>query len=337
MKKTLIFLVFALPFSLSLGNITKAANLSFDADTKIRLTGLDTTLYTLSGSEADSLEISGSTLTVDIPADSTFTLGAGNPMYNVLRVAPTGGAVILTFDSSDFSGGYAREWTLDSSTTTQWDILVGTLLANRNHRMFVNGNLHNSFTSGDSSQVSFTYTGPFEDKTFLIESFLQESSGGGSNTPSPPCGLLVNPSTSLQASQSAEKTPSPDVTLKFVTGSNVTQYRVSNTNSFQDSPLRIIPLSNTLSWNLCSHLPTEDDCLPGEYKVWVKYYTAHNISADPVSATIVYDPSFVPQEKPSTEIMQLQERVRVLQLTVIGLARQLIGLLQEHLRAASNL
>lgn len=66
-------------------------------------------------------------------------------------------------------------------------------------------------------------------------------------------------------------------------------------------------------------------------------------SADSVLASIVYDPSFVPQEKPATDteqpqdIQRLQERVRQLQLMIISLAEQLISLLEERLRAASTI
>jgi hypothetical protein len=164
--------------SLSPFNSARAANMSFTADTEIELTGLDQELYALSGSEADSLEVSGSTLTVDIPADSTFTLGAGSPTHNVLQITPAGGSVTLTFDSSNFSGGYAGGWTLNSSTATSWTILFGVSDTTTTHQVNVNDILYNRFNANSQGEVQFTYTDGFTNKTFDVATWERVSTGG---------------------------------------------------------------------------------------------------------------------------------------------------------------
>jgi hypothetical protein len=123
---TVTYLGILVLLSFGLAPQAHAANISFTEDTELELTGLATTLYALSGSEADTLTVDGSTLTVDIPAGSSFTLGAGNPIHNVLKVTPTGGTTTLTFQANHLtSGGYATQWTLHSTTATSWAMLVG--------------------------------------------------------------------------------------------------------------------------------------------------------------------------------------------------------------------
>jgi hypothetical protein len=175
---TVTYLGILVLLSFGLAPKAYAANISFTENTELALTGLATTLYALSGSEADTLTVDGSTLTMDIPAGSSFTLGAGSPTYNVLRITPAGGTTTLTFQASHLtSGGYATQWTLDSSTATSWDIVVGVSQP-ASYNIQVDSN-HYTVLNTSGGEVSFTYTGNFSNKTFSID---QHESAGSSPT-----------------------------------------------------------------------------------------------------------------------------------------------------------
>jgi hypothetical protein len=74
---TVTYLSILVLLSFGLAPKAYAANISFTEDTELALTGLATTLYALSGSEADTLTVDGSTLTVDIPAGSICSINRG--------------------------------------------------------------------------------------------------------------------------------------------------------------------------------------------------------------------------------------------------------------------
>lgn len=173
-KRACLGVLIALSFVLAAE--ARAADISFTANTELSLTGLATTLYALSGSEADTLTVDGSTLTVDIPANSSFTLGAGSTIHNVLRITPTGGTVTLTFEAANLTaGGYATQWTLGSSTATSWAILVGVSQPSTSHSIKVNSNHHGFFEATSSGEVTFSYGGNLSNRTFSI---TQEGAGG---------------------------------------------------------------------------------------------------------------------------------------------------------------
>jgi hypothetical protein len=132
----------------------------------------------LSGSEADTVTVDGSTLTVDIPAGSSFTLGAGSPTHTVLKVTSNGASSTLTFTSANLtSGGYATQWTVDSSNATSWNFAVG-VSESATYNIQVDSN-HYSAISASAGQLGFTYTGNFSNKVFSIE---QRSSAGSTPT-----------------------------------------------------------------------------------------------------------------------------------------------------------
>ena len=92
----------------------RAAQIQFIEDAELDLSGLSSTLYTKSGSECDSLTVSGSTLNADVPEGSSFTLGTSN--HNVLKLTPSGGTASLTFNTGYLSASsYLSQWTVGSS------------------------------------------------------------------------------------------------------------------------------------------------------------------------------------------------------------------------------
>ena len=154
----LTYLSFLIALLFTVFSITQAADITFTEDTELELTGWAITLYILSDSEVDTFDTEGSILTVDIPTGSTFALGVGSPMYNVLSITPSGGSVTLTFDGIDFSGGYITQWQLDSTATTQWDILVGVSESNTSYPIKVDSVDFGDFNSNATGEISFTYT-----------------------------------------------------------------------------------------------------------------------------------------------------------------------------------
>jgi hypothetical protein len=175
---TVTYLGILVLLSFGLAPQADAANISFTQDTELALTGLATTLYALSGSEADTLTVDGSTLTVEIPAGSSFTLGAGSPTHTVLRVTSNGASSTLTFAAANLtSGGYATQWTVDSSNATSWDFVVGVSQP-ASYNIQVDSN-HYTVLNTSEGEVSFTYTGNFSNKTFSIN---QRESAGSAST-----------------------------------------------------------------------------------------------------------------------------------------------------------
>jgi hypothetical protein len=181
---TVTYLGILVLLSFALAPQAYAANISFTESTELALTGLATTLYALSGSEADTLTVDGSTLTVDIPAGSSFTLGAGSPIHNVLRITPTGGTTTLTFEAASLTtGGYATQWTLQSSAAS-WAILVGVSQPGALYSVQVNSNPFGVFQASAGGEVTFDSTGNISSKTFSIQ-----QGGGGRGTSSGPVPL----------------------------------------------------------------------------------------------------------------------------------------------------
>jgi len=170
-KLLVIFCCFCLVIVFNFVHLAQAnpsAQIQFTADTIIDLSGLDTTLYALEDSECDSISVSGTSLTVDIPSASAFTLATAS--NNVLRLTPSGGSLTLVFDSANFSSGYVSQWTEQSATAgLETAHLVGTSQANTWFSIKVDNAAFNSYQSNASGEITFTYDGGYSAKTFTIE------------------------------------------------------------------------------------------------------------------------------------------------------------------------
>jgi len=168
------------PFS----NFAEAANVQFTSDTQLSLSGASPTLYISSGSACDSLTISGSSLTADVPSGSSFTLKTTG--HSVLEMTPSGGNVVLLFNTSYYSGGYVSQWTASSSVATAtvaFSIKVDSV--STDYKIKVDGESIGTYNSGANALVSFTYSGGFSSsKTFTIEELFNPASV--SSLPSPP-------------------------------------------------------------------------------------------------------------------------------------------------------
>ena len=182
-KTRLAYLGIFVSLSLAVFSTAHAANISFTADAELSLTGLAATLYALSGSAADTVTVNGSTLTVEIPSGSSFTLGAGSSIHTTLKVTPTAGSSTLTFEAANLtSGGYATQWTLDSTTSTSWALSVGVSQSNTNYNIKVNSIHHGIFQADSSGIVAFSYGGNLSGKTFSID---QRDSAGSTGQLTP--------------------------------------------------------------------------------------------------------------------------------------------------------
>lgn len=151
-----------------------ACGLEFTADVVLDLDGLDETIYIANGSEATSLEINktAGTLEVNDICDSSFFL-LKTSNHKVLRLSPTGGTADFVFSSLNESGGYVNQWTVTSSVSVAY--LVGVPELNTWYEVKVNDvTIDGSpFFSGDSSEVSFNYTGNGETQVFTISEAVE--------------------------------------------------------------------------------------------------------------------------------------------------------------------
>lgn len=160
--------------TLLISKADSGAKVQFTSDATINLSGADTTLYALTGSEADSIAVSGSTLTVEIPANSYFTIGTGS--NTVLKTNPSGNSTTLTFDTIYLSSGYVSQWTVSSSGTGV-SFLVGVPEANVDYLVKANGEQINYYKSTSAKEISFSYTGDLTSKAFQVIRQNQPSGG----------------------------------------------------------------------------------------------------------------------------------------------------------------
>lgn len=85
------------------------------------------------------------------------------------------------------------------------------------------------------------------------------------------------------------------VTLSLSGGRDAVKMAISNSADFKFSSQE--NYSSLKTWNLCES--NKSDCPPGEYKVYVKFYTSWGNSSEPVSSSIIYKPL---EESPSIKI-----------------------------------
>jgi len=185
MLKTLkiFLLVFCgIVFLLTFTGQSQAATVTFNADTQLDLTGASPTLYINTGSECDSLVISTSTVNVDVPAGSTFTLETAT--YTVLGLTPAGGTTTLAFDTT-YYGTYVTQWIASSSVSTATTSFSVGGKAGNYYTVSVDGSELGSYLANDSGVVSFNYTGGYSAKTFTISQEDPSSSGLGSDVTPP--------------------------------------------------------------------------------------------------------------------------------------------------------
>jgi len=190
MPKTLkicLYVFCGIALSLIFFSQAQAANVTFIADTQLNISGAPTTLYINTGSECDSLDVSTSTLTADIPAGSTFTLKTAT--YTVLALTPTGGTVTLDFNTNYFSTGYISQWTASSTVTAATVVFtVRAPLLNTSYLLKVDGSGTDYYVSNSTGLISFNYTSGFSDRIFQIKQMEPPFSGiistGGGTTPS---------------------------------------------------------------------------------------------------------------------------------------------------------
>lgn len=132
----------------------------------------DGDLFIAKNSKCDSLTVSGSNLTVSgIPDGSSFILKTPQ-RSNALKLTPSGGTLGLSFVSANLATttGTISQWTLSSPVgTTKVAHIVGVPKANTWYAIKVDGALFNSFKSGPTGEVSFTYDKGFSSKVFTIE------------------------------------------------------------------------------------------------------------------------------------------------------------------------
>ena len=279
-------------FTLLIGNADSGPKLQFTANTIIDLSGTDTTLYALTGSEADSITVSGSTLTVEIPAGSYFTLGTGN--NTVLKTTPSGNAATLTFNTIYLSSGYVSQWIISGSGTGV-SFLVGVPEANADYLVKANGEKLNYYKSTGAKEISFSYTGDLTRKAFEV---IRENQPVGSGLPATAFQAPAAPKQgfSVSINNGAEKTTKREVVLTLNGGPDAKRMSISESKDFTNASQE--PYTTSRNWAL-----SEGD---GLKTVYAKFFSQYGQPTEAVSDSIVLE-TVIPM--PATEEQKPEEAI----------------------------
>lgn len=157
-------------FSLILASKADAANINYTADTQLNFTGAGTPVYIMSGSAADNVTITASTIDSSVVTGDTFTLGTSS--VNILSITPVGGTnVWLGFDAANFTSGYVTQWTASSTyASAEAEFSIKVPSANTYYTIAVQNGLSSTPKSNSSSVVNFRYSEGFStsNRTFTI-------------------------------------------------------------------------------------------------------------------------------------------------------------------------
>ncbi|MCH7605190.1 hypothetical protein IID24_04365 [Patescibacteria group bacterium] len=107
--------------------------------------------------------------------------------------------------------------------------------------------------------------------------------------------------------------------------------QISNTPDFHNSIVQAY--QPAIAWDLCKGIT---DCQEGERTIYVRFLTKYNVVSDIITTTVTYTSSsgqVQGQPTPDEDLLeQLKKQIRELQLQVIALAEELIGLLTLRLQ-----
>ncbi|MHA1289725.1 MAG: hypothetical protein ACTSPB_20265, partial [Candidatus Thorarchaeota archaeon] len=292
-----------------------SAKVRFTANTEVDLSGLSTTLYILSGSEADSITVSGSILSADIPSGSSFSLGTSG--HTVLSLTPSGGTASLTFNTGFLSSsGYLSQWTVSSNVSaTEVSFTVGVPEVDADYLIKVDGSKLNYFKSSSAGQVSFTYSGGFSNRIFEI---IREDRPSG---PGLPPAALQPPTPpeegfSVLINNGAEYTTEREVTLTLNGGPDAKRMSISESLDFSDASQE--PYQTTRIWILSAR--------EGPKTIYVKFYTEWGQSSPIVSDSIILRAEEGVEEEIKEEVEEekpTEENIEVLRTKVIELKTQI--------------
>ncbi len=167
-----------------------AALIGFTANVQIDLPNLESEIYILSGSAADSITFSDNydEVIIQIPAGSTFKLGSSSTHY--LSVTPLSESVTLSFhDSSLNSSGYIQSWALQSSVATQINMMLYVPENSKNFKIFANNNSIGEYFSSANGLLSFTDTLNGSKSYSFVRSDLPSGASAGNDTTTQPVRL----------------------------------------------------------------------------------------------------------------------------------------------------
>ena len=261
--------------TLLISKADSGAKVQFTSNATISLSGADTTLSALSGSEADSITVSGSTLTVDIPTGSYFTIGTDS--NTVLKTAPSGDSASLAFDTIYLSSGYVSQWTVSGSGTGV-SFLVGVPETNADYLVKANGEQVNYYKSTSAKEIYFSYTGDLTQKVFQV--IRQNQPGGGSLPPSAfQTPVAPKQGFSVSINNGAEKTTKREVALTLNGGPDAKKMSVSESKDFTNASQE--PYTTSRPWTL-----SVDN---GLKTVYVKFLTEYGQPSEVISDSIVLE------------------------------------------------
>ena len=203
----------------------KAANITFSADTTLTFSpNASPVISVKSASTADTATISGTVLTTDVPAGSTFILK--NTNGDLLGITPSGGKSVLQVDvASGYVSSLISGWTESSlaGPTVAHTLAVGS--AGAWYRLTADGVTVNNYQSDSSSVLTFTYALGTGTTSFAVSSAtgaLGAGSGsggtpivGGSSSSSAPAPSPVISQTQTATVSQGGKINSQDLLAKL--------------------------------------------------------------------------------------------------------------------------
>lgn len=290
-----IFILLFFVIALSAYNYLRAVAspiVQFTADVIVSLTGInDGNLYVVSGSEAGSVDITGSYLSViAIPDGSSFTLKT--PQHsNALSLTPAGGTMNFSIDSSQISSGNILQWTINAPSDRIINHIVGVPKPNTVYDLKINNVYSTSFTSGAGSEISFSIHGTFAD--IKLEEGV--SSGGlipgYGDSPTSPSSTAANPAgefnvivieptddilnddiPSIVITETADRI----VTLRLFAGPDTKRMTISEDPEFKNADQ--VPYERIVKWIL-----SKGD---GPKTIYVKFFTEYGVPSPTVSVNI---------------------------------------------------
>lgn len=200
--------VLGLGVSLVMAQGVQAADVTFDANTIVAPTGTLTTMYIASGSEAATVQVTGTQIVVTgIPVGGYLQLLSGPTLDNVLKVTAVTDTVSFTVDTANITGNnfFASFVMTGAGATADATVIWGMDVAGQSYKVYADGSSYSDLTSSSGADLTFTYTTDFSGSVTLTRGL--NSGGGGGGGGGSGSGNSVNPPAATPAVPATPATP----------------------------------------------------------------------------------------------------------------------------------
>ncbi len=330
----LVFTVIISIFFIIFPGTASAANIEFTQDAELNFSSLATSTYVKSGSECDSLITSSSTLTAEIPAGSSFTIGTAS--LDSLKVTPSNASATLSFSQGNISSdGFIIQWTVAGNSTTSVGFVVKVAERDVEYLVTVDDEELDYYVSA-GRQISFSYA-DFSSKTFKVD---LESRGGGEAAPPP---VPPEGGFKITIEDGANITRSREVNINLYGGQDIYRVRVTEETGGDNRSFRVY-----------DYVPDENGEMEVEYilsagegekEVRVQFRERYSAYSEDIVDTISYEPEGEPDvisgEAPSGGSDKGEEEVKEEYQGIVNFTRDLklgdsgpdVKKLQEYLNS----